>query len=58
MGTVFEVEDGHQIYLMGYTEKDELIVSPINPFENYKRAMFWRKTMCAKHFRELRIEPS
>ena len=50
LGMVIDV-DGHVHYLMGYTEGDELIISPINPFDDYGAAHKERMILCAEHLR-------
>jgi hypothetical protein len=53
---------GTLYYVLGYTEDDRLIVSTINPFEDYDRAFESATHFCAEHAREghpalLEIEP-
>ena len=50
LGMVIDV-DGHVHYLMGYTEGDELIISPISPFDDYDAAYKERMILCAEHLR-------
>lgn len=50
IGSVLEVE-GEPWHLLGYTEADELIVSPLSPFVDYDAAYAKRELVCAKHYR-------
>lgn len=52
---VLEIElegDPVEFYLIGYTEDDSLLVSPVDPIEDYAMAMLMKRTLCAGHFRE------
>lgn len=51
IGSHFNVE-GKTLYLVGYTENDQLIVSIYNPAENYEEAISTREYICASHFRK------
>lgn len=42
--------DGTSYYLLGYTEQDKLILSPIDPNQNYDAAMSNKIYVCAAHF--------
>jgi len=50
-GTQVTDASGTVFYLLGYTEDDRLIVSPISPFDDYDRAMEERTYVCAEHLR-------
>ena len=50
MGTEFEME-GERMYLIGWTESDGLIVSPVNPHESYDESIAQKIYVCAEHFR-------
>ena len=50
MGTILKVKDKN-IYLVGWTESDELIVSPIDPYESYDKSIDQQMYVCAGHFR-------
>jgi len=45
--------DGEILYLVGYNEGDMLIMSPINPFDDYDGALANKKYICASHLRRL-----
>lgn len=49
IGTTFDL-DGELHYLLGYTENDMLIVSLIDPSEDYDGANENKRYVCAKHF--------
>lgn len=51
MHSRFQMGDGPILYLCGYTEDDHLIVSPLNPWEDYERAISERFYLCASRFR-------
>jgi hypothetical protein len=51
MRSRFHLDDDTIWYLCGYTEDDQLIISPINPWKDYERAISQRVYMCASHFR-------
>lgn len=38
-GSRFQLPNGEILYLIGYTEGDGLLCSPINPFEDYEGAI-------------------
>lgn len=38
-------------YVIGWTENDKLILSPVNPVLEFKRAQDEKIYICAKHFR-------
>jgi hypothetical protein len=53
LDSMFNV-NGQMYYLLGYTEQDVLILTPINPTtddEHYERAMKEQIFVCADHFR-------
>jgi hypothetical protein len=50
LGTVIDV-DGYDHYLIGYTEGDEVVISPISPFEDFDAAYKERMILCAEHLR-------
>ena len=50
LGMVIDV-DGYDHYLIGYTEGDEVVISPVSPFENYAAAYKERVMLCAEHLR-------
>lgn len=50
LGTALEHEGG-MLYLLGYTEGDMLIFSPINPSDNYDAANANKVYICANHLR-------
>lgn len=43
--------DGEVLMVIGWTEDDKLIVSPINPGEDYEGSRAARKYVCAAHLR-------
>lgn len=50
LGSSFAV-DGERLYLLGYTEEDMLIVSPVDPAVDYDGANASKKYLCASHCR-------
>ena len=50
LGTEMDI-NGVIYYLIGYTENDMLIISNVNPWENYDQAYAARCHICAEHFR-------
>lgn len=46
---------GKLLYMVGYNEKDTLIMSEINPSEDYEGAIEHRVYICAEHLREARL---
>ena len=44
--------DGVMLRVFGYTEDDMLIVSRVNPVEDYDGAMEAKELLCAKHLRD------
>lgn len=50
LGTEIEI-NGVPHWLLGYTENDMLIISPINPGEDYDGACQAREWICAGHVR-------
>jgi hypothetical protein len=48
--SVFSI-NGEILYLIGYTENDMLIVSPVNPSKNYDEAISAKRHICASHLR-------
>jgi hypothetical protein len=48
---VFDV-NGTPMYVVSYTEGDELCVSPINPAEHAQAAFDARRMLCAGHLRD------
>lgn len=46
--------EGILFHLLGYTEGDTLIVSPIDPLDFYDEAMAAKVYMCAEHFRGIK----
>jgi hypothetical protein len=51
VGLVLEDEDGCQLHVIGYTEQDHLIVSPVSPDLDYHAALASRCYLCAAHVR-------
>ncbi len=51
VGTVVGIH-GRKLYLIGWTEGDELILSSIDPFADYEGATAAREYLCASHVRE------
>ncbi len=49
-GTTFLINDV-TMWVVGYTENDHLIVSHIDPHENYQEATKQRSMICADHLR-------
>jgi hypothetical protein len=39
------------MWIIGYTEDDFLIISPINPFDDYDGAHEQKRYVCAHHYR-------
>lgn len=52
LGSEFDTGGGKIMHLIGYTENDTLIVSPIDPSGDVDAAMECREYLCAEHFRE------
>ena len=50
IGSTFAL-NGETMYLIGYTESDMLMVSPISPEDDYDAAMEQRRHVCAAHLR-------
>ena len=51
VGTVVDGGPAGRLYLMGWTEDDMLILSPIDPHERYDEAYAARVHLCAAHLR-------
>jgi hypothetical protein len=49
-GTSLDV-DGVVHYVVGYTENDMLLISRVDPYDDYDGACNQRIRICAKHFR-------
>jgi hypothetical protein len=45
---------GEAHFVIGYTEDDMLILSPVSPLADWNNAMTLRKRTYAKHFREVK----
>lgn len=56
-GTVI-MFDGVSHHILGYTEDDTLILSPVNPGVDYDSAMSNRVYLCAQHLRDAAKEAS
>lgn len=52
IGSVFQVDGKPPLYLLGWTEEDTIIVSEIDPCEDYEAAHEAKQYLCASHFRE------
>ena len=50
IGTILKIKDKNT-YLIGWTESDGLIVSPIDPYESYDKSIDQQIYVCAGHFR-------
>ncbi len=50
LGSMVEGPDG-PLHLIGYTESDMLIVSPVDPGEHYEHSLLERRYVCAAHYR-------
>lgn len=50
LDSVFDVK-GVTMFLCGYTEGDQLIVSPVNPNVDYEGAYAKRTRLCVSHVR-------
>lgn len=48
-GDRIEGPSGTIYYIIGYTEDDMLIVSPVKPWEDYDAALANKHYICAKH---------
>ena len=48
--SVFSIDD-EKHWLIGWTEDDQLIVSPVNPQSDYDGSRHAKKLVCAEHFR-------
>lgn len=44
--------NGRIYYIIGYTEGDEVLVSPIDPREDFDGAIDTKVPLCASHLRE------
>ncbi len=44
--------DGELFYLIGWNEDDSLIISPVDPAEDYDGAIAVKEYLCAKHLRK------
>ncbi len=51
LGSTFYMNE-KVMYLLGYTEGDMLIVTPVNPSRNYEKANACKEYVCASHFRK------
>lgn len=51
MDSVFTVK-GVKMWIIGYTESDSLLITPINPDLDYEGAMAARRRLCAQHLRD------
>jgi hypothetical protein len=51
VGSTFDIR-GTLHHLIGFTESGDLIVSEIDPFEDYDGAIAGKKYVCADHFQE------
>ena len=54
LGTLITDENETRYFLIGYTEDDRLIISPVDPHEDYDRARDERSYICAEHLRAQR----
>lgn len=45
-------DDERLVWVIGYTDGESLIVSPINPAEDMAQAMFYKEYMCAQCVRD------
>lgn len=52
LGLAARVDDGPLLYLVGYTEDDRLIMSEVNPGDDYHGALANKVYLCAAHARE------
>ena len=50
LNTAVKTEEG-LLYLIGYTEGDELLMSPVDPREDYDSALEEKVYICASHLR-------
>lgn len=50
LGTTFLIK-GERFYLLGYNENDMIIISKINPHEEYDEALANKEYVCAEHVR-------
>lgn len=50
-GTAFDFE-GERWYVLGYNENDRVIMSSIDPYENYDDSLGSTCRMCAQHLRD------
>jgi hypothetical protein len=53
LGTEIEC-NGQLFFVIDYTEDDSLVVSPVDPSEDYDTAYKMRQYICAAHLRETR----
>lgn len=51
MGTCVQF-GGEMLHLLGWTENDSIILSPINPSEDYDGALDKKVYACASHLRK------
>lgn len=51
LGMLLEGPNGEAWHLIGYTEDDMLIITPVNPGEDYDAAKEQRQRACASHYR-------
>lgn len=49
-GSIF-IHDEKRLYLLGYTENDSLVVSEVDPFDDYDGARESQSYLCADHVR-------
>jgi hypothetical protein len=49
---------GITMHVMGWTEGDDLLVSPVDPYFDYDRAYATRQRLCASHARSGEIKPA
>lgn len=55
-GSRFQTPSGEILYLVGYTEHDSLVVSHIDPFEDYPAALNNKKYIHAECARKDRVK--
>jgi hypothetical protein len=56
LGLAVRVDGGPLLYLIGYTEDEKVIFSPVNPGANYAGALEDKVYLCASHLREAALK--
>lgn len=51
LGSECEGRNGEILFIIGYTEDDAIVLTPINPSDDYESACAQRVHVCASHYR-------